>query len=188
MTLFSAAWPLAPFFCLVNNFIELRSDAFKIYAATRRPTPHRADNIGPWIKNLTLISWLSSITVPSLVILYHKWELTKPASLQTSDKLPLLLTTLIVSEHIFLVLYYVFGQAANQLPTKGIQNRKRAEFELKKRYLLRAGIDVLAGRHGGVVRWSGKNGKVKDGEEEDGGDDGSVLYGVALGELQKVVG
>jgi hypothetical protein len=43
---------------LMNNYVELRSYAFKVSKHARRPTPVRMDFIGPWLeclKNLTLI-------------------------------------------------------------------------------------------------------------------------------------
>jgi hypothetical protein len=38
--------------CLINNWLELRSDAFKMTYHTRRPVPSRVDTIGPWLENL----------------------------------------------------------------------------------------------------------------------------------------
>ena len=46
VTLFVAAFPLAPFFALINNIIELRSDANKFVTQFRRDTPNRAATIG----------------------------------------------------------------------------------------------------------------------------------------------
>ncbi|KND04057.1 uncharacterized protein SPPG_01501 [Spizellomyces punctatus DAOM BR117] len=180
IVLFSVAWPLAPLACLVNNFLELRADAFKICKANRRPVPQRADNIGPWLKNLTLFSWLSSLTAPSLSILYYKWVPDEQATNQVQQRLPTLLVALILSEHAYLLLHYLVSEATKALPSRGWERRKRAEFELKKRYLLRAGIDVLAGRHGGVVRWAGDQGSA--------GGEGVVMYGIALKGIHEVLG
>jgi Calcium-activated chloride channel len=46
VTLFVAAFPLAPVFALLNNFIELRSDANKFLTQYRRPVAARATSIG----------------------------------------------------------------------------------------------------------------------------------------------
>lgn len=51
VTLFVAAFPLAPFFALLNNIIELRSDADKFVTQYRRRMAARAQDIG----ELTLI-------------------------------------------------------------------------------------------------------------------------------------
>lgn len=40
---------------LLNNWLELRSDAFKISNHVRRPIPTRTDTIGPWLDSLVCI-------------------------------------------------------------------------------------------------------------------------------------
>jgi anoctamin-10 len=52
VALYSTIWPLAPAMALSNNWLELRSDAFKMTTHTRRPIPARVDTIGPWLENL----------------------------------------------------------------------------------------------------------------------------------------
>ncbi|KAL1899974.1 hypothetical protein Cpir12675_001198 [Ceratocystis pirilliformis] len=54
---------------LVNNWIELRSDALKITVGSRRPIPWRTDSIGPWVNALGFLSWLGSITSAAIVYL-----------------------------------------------------------------------------------------------------------------------
>jgi len=46
VTLFAAAFPLAPFFALINNMIELRADANKFVTQYRRTMTSRAKTIG----------------------------------------------------------------------------------------------------------------------------------------------
>ena len=65
-------WPLAPIAALINNWVELRSDAIKICVHTRRPIPHRADGIGPWLENLVCYSsFLAYIKLLTIQILYY---------------------------------------------------------------------------------------------------------------------
>lgn len=47
LTTFSVVWPLTPLCFLINNWVELRSDAVKICFEMRRPIPLRSDTIGP---------------------------------------------------------------------------------------------------------------------------------------------
>ncbi|VDK65236.1 unnamed protein product [Onchocerca ochengi] len=56
VTLFVSAFPLAPFFALLNNIFEIRVDAYKYVVASRRPVPERARDIGIWLPILSLIS------------------------------------------------------------------------------------------------------------------------------------
>lgn len=62
VTLFAAAFPLAAPLSLVCNMIELRSDAFKLTYACRRPRALAARDTGPWEVIMTCIIWLSAIT------------------------------------------------------------------------------------------------------------------------------
>ncbi|KAJ6621490.1 calcium-activated chloride channel-domain-containing protein [Mycena sp. CBHHK59/15] len=70
VALWSTIWPLAPVMALVNNFFELRSDAFKITVHNRRPIPSRTDTIGPWLDTLSFLTWLAALTNSALVYLF----------------------------------------------------------------------------------------------------------------------
>jgi len=70
VALWSTIWPLAPLMALLNNFLELRSDAYKMTVHHRRPIPTRTDTIGPWLNALTFLSWLSALTNSALVYLF----------------------------------------------------------------------------------------------------------------------
>lgn len=62
VTIFVAAFPLAPLFALINNICEMRLDAKKLLAYYRRPVFARVRNIGIWYRILDCISKLSVIT------------------------------------------------------------------------------------------------------------------------------
>ena len=55
VTLFVAAFPLAPFFAWVNNIIEIRLDAHKFIQVFRRPVAERAQDIGKHKSNNALM-------------------------------------------------------------------------------------------------------------------------------------
>jgi Calcium-activated chloride channel len=46
VTLFVAAFPLAPLFALINNITEIRLDAYKMVSQARRPLAERVEDIG----------------------------------------------------------------------------------------------------------------------------------------------
>ena len=48
--MFSPVWSLASVSFIINNWVELRSDAVKICVEMKRPVPHRADSIGHWLE------------------------------------------------------------------------------------------------------------------------------------------
>ncbi|KAF3425387.1 hypothetical protein E2986_02577 [Frieseomelitta varia] len=62
VTIFVAAFPLAPFFALLNNIFEMRLDAKKLLVMYRRPVGQRVIDIGIWYRILDSISKLSVIT------------------------------------------------------------------------------------------------------------------------------
>ncbi|KAK6303538.1 hypothetical protein J4Q44_G00259920 [Coregonus suidteri] len=61
ITIFVAAFPLAPLFALLNNWAEMRLDAHKFVCEYRRPVAERAQNIGVWFNILEALSHLSVI-------------------------------------------------------------------------------------------------------------------------------
>lgn len=48
VVLFSSAFPLAALCALVNNLIEIRSDALKLCTGLQRPFGQRVESIGQW--------------------------------------------------------------------------------------------------------------------------------------------
>nr|XP_029733107.1 anoctamin-4-like isoform X6 [Aedes albopictus] len=62
VTIFVAAFPLAPFFALMNNILEMRLDAKKLLTFYRRPVSQRVRDIGIWYRILDSIGKLSVIT------------------------------------------------------------------------------------------------------------------------------
>lgn len=48
VVLFSSAFPLAAMCALINNIIEIRSDALKLCTGLQRPFGLRVENIGQW--------------------------------------------------------------------------------------------------------------------------------------------
>lgn len=62
VTLFVVAFPLAPFFALLSNVLELRWDAEKFLRYYRRSIPKRARNIGMWHNVLNILARLSVLT------------------------------------------------------------------------------------------------------------------------------
>lgn len=67
ITIFVAAFPLAPLFALLNNWLEIRLDAQKLVKETRRPVGDRAQDIGVWFTILAAIANLSVISNAFLI-------------------------------------------------------------------------------------------------------------------------
>ena len=67
ITIFVAAFPLAPFFALLNNWLEIRLDAQKFICATRRAVAERTEDIGIWFRILDMLAQFAVITNVSIV-------------------------------------------------------------------------------------------------------------------------
>jgi len=130
VSLFSVIWPLAPIAALINNWVELRSDAIKICVHTRPPIPHRADGIGPWLENLMLLTWLSAITNPSLLYLYHP-----TSNAFSSASLIVMMALIFCTEHLFSFIHYIIQHMMSTIPYSADDYIKKQEYKAKKRLL-----------------------------------------------------
>ncbi|XP_072758394.1 anoctamin-4 isoform X3 [Anoplolepis gracilipes] len=62
VTLFVAAFPLAPIFALLNNIAEIRLDAYKMVKEARRPLAERVADIGAWFGILRGITYVAVVS------------------------------------------------------------------------------------------------------------------------------
>lgn len=134
LALFSVVWPLTACSFLVNNWIELRSDAVKICLEMQRPTPRRAESIGPWLDSLGFLAWLGSITSAALVYMFRNDGLGPdgtPADIQGWA----LMVTIFFSEHIYLLVRWVTQVAISKVDSPSMQQERAERFQNRKRYL-----------------------------------------------------
>jgi hypothetical protein len=133
LSLFSVVWPLTPISFLVNDWFELRSDAFKICLEMQRPTPHRADSIGPWLDSLGFLTWMGSITSAALVYMFSNDGLG-PDGTPADIKGWALLLTIFFSEHIYLAVRLAVRLAVSKIDSPGMQKERAERFMVRKRY------------------------------------------------------
>lgn len=69
VTLFVAAFPLAPIFALLNNIGEIRLDAYKMIKEARRPLAERVEDIGAWFGILKGVTY-TAVVSNAFVIAY----------------------------------------------------------------------------------------------------------------------
>ncbi|XP_015836241.1 anoctamin-4 isoform X2 [Tribolium castaneum] len=69
VTLFVAAFPLAPLCALLNNVAEIRLDAYKMVTQARRPLAERSEDIGAWYGILRAITY-TAVVSNAFVIAY----------------------------------------------------------------------------------------------------------------------
>lgn len=76
VTMFITAYPLATILAFVNNYVEMRVDAWKMCAFLKRPEPRGADNIGTWYFVLEIISFSAVLVNSALVASTGTFALT----------------------------------------------------------------------------------------------------------------
>lgn len=141
LTLFSPVWPLAAVSFLINNWIELRSDAAKICVEMKRPVPHRADSIGPWLNNLGFLSWMGSISSAALIYLFSD-SAQGPNGSPHSLTLWGVLMAILFSEHVYFATSYLVRMAMSKLESPGLLQERRERFLVRRRFLQESlGVD-----------------------------------------------
>ena len=133
LSLFSVVWPLVGCSFLVNNWVEVRSDAMKIAVGSQRPIPWRGDSIGPWLNSLGFLSWLGSITSAALVYMYGG---SSSYDVKVSEVTGwMLLLSILLAEHVYLAVQYIVRHALEKMDSPGVQKEKAIRFALRKRIL-----------------------------------------------------
>ena len=133
LALFSCVWPLVPVSFLINNWVELRADAVKICVEMQRPTPWRADTIGPWLDSLAFLSWLGSITMAALTYLFSN-DGVGPDGNPKNIKGWGLLLSIFFSEHLFLLVRWSVSYAISKIDSPGKQKERKDRFLVRQQY------------------------------------------------------
>ena len=81
LTIFVAAFPLGPLCCLLNNIIEIRSDAMKFIIDMKRPVAERLPDIGmirlmeKYIEDLTHFYIIETVLMGHKICFYGEIQL-----------------------------------------------------------------------------------------------------------------
>ncbi|ORY86788.1 calcium-activated chloride channel-domain-containing protein [Protomyces lactucae-debilis] len=126
--MWSPIWPLTPVCAFINNVVELRADAAKLCRNMRRPVPARQDSIGPWTDHLWLLTWLGSLTMPSIVYLLRG----HPAH---SKPFWHLLGFMFFGEHLFMAMRMAVRAVLQRLPLQAQVASRREELALRKSHI-----------------------------------------------------
>lgn len=135
--LFGVVWPLAPLAALINNWIEMRGDAVKICVDVKRPIPSRAESIGPWLTDISIITWMSSLTISSFLAMFgdthNSFSKRSISGLSLVQATPWrILAYIIVFEHGYFIWSFLVSFVLNQLPNENQKKDKQARDYLRK--------------------------------------------------------
>ena len=109
-TLFATSFTLAPLMAAVNNYVEIRVDAWKIAVTSKRPFPQGAEDIGQWQTLLEFMSTLQIISNTALVLFIS--EVPWFEGLDPKSKLIMF----IVIEHFAFGLKILIGTVMDDVP------------------------------------------------------------------------
>ena len=67
MTMFVSAFPLVTVLAFINNYVQMRVDAWRLTQISRRPVPQSAQDIGMWRAVLEMTGFIAVLTNAGLV-------------------------------------------------------------------------------------------------------------------------
>ncbi|XP_053209059.1 anoctamin-8-like [Panonychus citri] len=100
VTLFSVTFPLAAFCALINNLIEIRSDAFKLCVTYQRPFSIQGNrNLLIWQKAINIMIYVSIVVNCSLLVKSGQLERLLPMLNQSQ-----IIITGVIIEHLLIII------------------------------------------------------------------------------------
>ncbi|RLN37675.1 hypothetical protein BBJ28_00001908 [Nothophytophthora sp. Chile5] len=158
VVMFSMLWPLMPAACMVINALKTRGDGFRLCRTMRRPFPRKAGGIGEWHNVLHFLALTGVIVNIGLVFISTgAMEFFSPVcSKQISEamgddfahfrfgpdfacfSLTTRMVMILVSEHLTLLLLWIFWKVCRSVPAKVQLEMLRQEFAFKTKLYQRA--------------------------------------------------
>jgi len=121
VTFFAVAFPAAAAIALVNNLIEMRTDAYKLCSEYQRPLPRRAAGIGVWLDILQFMSYVAVLSNTALVIFSSNVMYQLGISSTSSQILVVILV-----EHLVFGLKFLIQLLVDDIP-RWVKEEKRLE-------------------------------------------------------------
>ncbi|CAG7973245.1 unnamed protein product [Penicillium salamii] len=126
LALFGVAWPLVPLGFLLNNWLELRGDFFKLTLECQRPPPIRSDSIGPCLLGLDFLAWLGTLSTAAIVHIYRG-----PMS---EVRLSYLLLTIFIAEQAYLGMRFTASVALEKIFSETIRREEARRYAVRSSY------------------------------------------------------
>ncbi|XP_059479643.1 anoctamin-8 isoform X1 [Neocloeon triangulifer] len=123
VVLFSSAFPMAGLCAMLNNLIEIRTDAFKLCFIFQRPFGQRVSNIGTWQDAMEVMGIIAVLVNCALIGLSGQVHRMFPEMSTTQTIL-----LIVILEHIMLSLRFIISYAIPDLPSWVATEMAKAEF------------------------------------------------------------
>ncbi|CAO1368109.1 unnamed protein product [Diamesa tonsa] len=112
IVLFSSVAPFAAFWALLNNFFEIRLDAYKLCKSYQRPFAKRVKNSGAWQLAFEVLAVMSIIT--NCGILYLSPQARELTEIMSTE---LKLVLFVILEHFLLIVTWLIHKAIPDRPS-----------------------------------------------------------------------
>lgn len=129
VVLFSSAFPLAAMCALINNIIEIRSDAFKLCTSLQRPFGLRVASIGQWQTVMEAMGVIGIIVNCYLIGQCGQLQRLFP---WLSPEMAII--SIVILEHFAVLLKYVIHIAIPDIPSWVREEMAKLEFQRKEAF------------------------------------------------------
>jgi len=147
VVLFSLVLPAAPLLAFLNNFVEIRSDAFKTVYAQRRTRAEAADDIGPWALALKLLSYAGLLSNLGMLTMTTEFFDELTADFPVFYALGPRLAFVMVAEHLLLALKlfvdFIVPDVPSKIRVRLARDEHIAETRVNEEMASQAAIDLL---------------------------------------------
>ncbi|XP_064590551.1 anoctamin-8 isoform X2 [Zonotrichia leucophrys gambelii] len=129
VVLFSSAFPLAAACALLNNVLEIRSDAFKLCTGLQRPFGQRVASIGHWQKVMEAMGVLAIMVNCYLIAQCGQLQRLFPGLSPQAA-----IVCVVVLEHFALLLKYVIQVAIPDIPAWVAEEMAKLEYQRREAF------------------------------------------------------
>ncbi|KAF4117211.1 anoctamin-8 [Onychostoma macrolepis] len=127
VVLFSSAFPLAAMCALINNIVEIRSDALKLCTGLQRPFGQRVENIGQWQTAMEAMGLIAIIVNCYLIGQCGQLQRLFP---WLSPEMAII--SVVVLEHFAILLKYIIHIAIPDIPNWVADEMAKLEYQRRE--------------------------------------------------------
>ncbi|XP_028260022.1 anoctamin-8 isoform X2 [Parambassis ranga] len=129
VVLFSSAFPLAAMCALINNIIEIRSDAFKLCTGLQRPFGIRVESIGQWQTAMEAMGLIAIIVNCYLIGQCGQLQRLFP---WLSPEMAII--SIVILEHFAVLLKYIIHVAIPDIPTWVQEEMAKLDYQRREAF------------------------------------------------------
>uniref|UniRef100_A0A673ALL4 Anoctamin n=1 Tax=Sphaeramia orbicularis TaxID=375764 RepID=A0A673ALL4_9TELE len=129
VVLFSSAFPLAAMCALINNIIEIRSDAFKLCTGLQRPFGLRVESIGQWQTAMEAMGLIAIIVNCYLIGQCGQLQRLFP---WLSPEMAII--SIVILEHFAILLKYIIHVAIPDIPTWVREEMAKLDYQRREAF------------------------------------------------------